>query len=305
MSITQNANRLRIESAAKNGTLGVQGALNADQIKFDTAITTNNSNLEASPSFQRRHVVIRRGETDEESSIVKSVDVDGLTCTMQAAWDSAPASGDTYDVAYRLEDCATFAGCTFESDSHQWVMSRRLIVGIGTTTFGFLGLSHGQVLRLEDRGPTETAFNVNSAGRLEIGTIKNDKANLGAILIFMNDADNEDVMDIVGSAVARIYETTFAAGLNHQGVNSLDVIVQATVDLDHARNNFYAIDAPKLKKRVERFQNFQAISYGTVGDMKLAPWYTGWLQSENDKVIKDEIAVMADAVKVRLLFEGE
>lgn len=301
MGITQNASRVRIESPAKDGTLGAQGVLNADQILFDTAMTTNNGNTEASPTFQRRHVVLRAGEVDEELNIVQSIDVDGVTCTMQEDWLTAPVSGDAYEVAYRLDDVATIAGCDFETDSRQWAMTKRLVIGTATLN-GFLGLSHGQVFRLHDNGPTTSALRGGATGRLAIGMIRNDRANLGATLIFMNDADNELVWDNLAGMWLRLYEFTLMAGRNPEGVNSLDVTVNAGADLEWARSQLYGIDAP-FKKRVERLRDLQGVFYGTVAELKLAPWYTGHMQSENDQAIKEEIAAEPDDTEVRLLVE--
>ena len=179
MAITQNASRVRVESSAKNGTLGTQGALNANQIKFDTAITTNNGNLVASPVFNKRHVCLRKGTGTQEFGLIQSVDVDGVTCTMQADWETAPASGDAYDVSYRLDDVATIDGCDFETDSRQFVMpTKRLIVG-STGLPGFLGMSHGQVLRTAEIDATTSGFRTGDEGIFCMGTIRAGFPNLG------------------------------------------------------------------------------------------------------------------------------
>lgn len=302
MSITQNASRVRVESAAKNGTLGTQGTLNADQIKFDTNISTNNSNLEASPTFQRRHVVIRRGDADEESNHILSVDVDGVTCTCQHDWVAAPASGDTYDIAYRLEDAATIAGLDFESDSQQWTLStKRLTIGDGTN-FAFFGMSHGQVLRLADQGDITSDMRVSGTGRFHIGTIKDDIPNLGATLIFLSDVDNDLAMDWLTGAAGRLYEFTLIAARNHTGVNTIDVTVQAGCDIEWMRSQIYGVDAP-FKIRAERIADVTGAFYSTVGDIKNAPWYSGWLKSETDQTIIDEIAAEPNDTKVRIMLE--
>lgn len=300
MSITQNASRVRIESAAKNGTLGTQGALNANQIKFDTNISTNNSNLEASPSFAGRHVILRRGEIDEELNLIRTVDVDGVTCTCREDWASVPASGDTYDVGYLLEDVATFAGCTFETDSRQWVMDRRLIVGITTTTFGFLGMAEGRVLRLNDEGASNSALQINTLGHFAIGLIKNDRSQFGATLIFTNATDNQLVWDIDGWA--RLYEFTLVSARQPDGINSLDVTIDAGADVDWATAQIHGIDAP-FKRIRKRFKRHDGVDMGTVTDLKAGAWHGGHLLSENDKVIKDEIAAQAGGKRVRLLIE--
>ena len=246
MAITQNASRVRIESSAKNGTLGAQGTLNANQIKFDTNISTNNGNLVTSPVFNRRHVVLRKGTATEEFGLIQSVDADGVTCTMQADWETVPASGDAYDVSYRLDDVATVAGCDFETDSRQWVLpTKRLIVG-ATTLPGFLGMSHGQILRTPEVDATTSGFRTGDEGIFCIGTIREGFPNLGATLIFGDTADNQLSWDILSGATVRLYEFTLAAARNPDGVNSLDVTLATTPapDVEWAMGQHYGVDSP-------------------------------------------------------------
>lgn len=305
MSITTNAERIRVESPAKNGTLGTQGAINANQIKFDTNISTNNGNLMASPTFKRRHVVIREGDADEESQLVESVDVDGVTCTMQDSWVSAPVSGDTYEVAYRLEDVATIAGCDYETDSFQWVIAtKRLVVGSATLN-GYFGMSHGQVLRLADRGATEEDMSVTGLGRFEIGQAVDDDAKFGAIIFYTADTDNDTVFDGANSGTLRLYEATFAAARNHEGVNSIDMDIDATVDLKFGRVNLYGVDSPKLKKVVIRAQDTSTqVYWSTKSDLASSAMWNGWLKSSIDQTIYDALQSEANTAQVRILIEG-
>ena len=314
MAITQNANRVRVESSAKNGTLGAQGAINADQIKFDTAITTNNGNLETSPVFRRRHVILRRGETNEECGLIRSVDVDGLTCTLYKDWIEAPASGDAYDVGYRLEDCATVAGCDFETDSRQWNMTKRLIVGIGATTFGMLGLSHGQILRCDDRGPTQSGLLINDAGWFLIGTIKEtpvgeEVGERGATVLFDNDADDEEVMEIEGTA--HMFEFAMGATRAPEGVTGLVVTHVVGSTVLWARFQGHGMNTP-YKKRVRKIKSGWAgtgvnvlgsTKLGTVADIKEMSFYNGWCHSEADASLKDAISGKADTASVRIFIE--
>lgn len=247
MAITTNLSRIRVESSAKNGTLGSQSAspeLAANQIKFDTAITTNNGNLVASPTFKRRHVCLRKGTSTEEFNIVLSVDVDGVTCTMQEDWINAPASGDAYDVSYRLEDVATITGCDFETDSRQWTLpTKRLIVG-ATTLPGFLGISHGQVLRVPEVDAVTSGLRTGDEGIFCIGMIRNDIPNLGGTVIFGDTADNQLCWDILAGATVKLYEFTLIAARNPDGINSLDVTVDALATVDWQAGHHYGIDSP-------------------------------------------------------------
>lgn len=310
MSITQNLSRVRFESGAKNGTLGTQGTLNADQIKFDTAITTNNGDLETSPSFKWRHVILRRGGVDEEYGLIQSVEVDGLTCNMYADWDSAPASGDTYDIGYKLEDAQTIAGCDFETDSRQWVMTKKLVVGITTTTFGFLGISHGQIIRMQDSGALDSACQVNIAGWLMIGTEKQlssgeTKAERGAVMIFTNDADGENVMELDG--VGRLFEFAMHSARAPDGVTGLTVTHGTSSDVVWSRFQSSGMSTP-YTKRVERLRERWATGTVndlvlTVADVKNMAFYGGWCHSEADQVIREAIVGKADATNVYITVE--
>lgn len=301
MSITASANRIRVESAAKNGTLGTQGALNADQIKFDTNISTNNGNLIASPSFQRRKVILRRGEVDEECNIVKSVGGNGITCTMVDDWEVAPASGDAYDILYKIHDCTTLAGCTQTDDI--FVLTKRLIIGDGTN-FAGLSFNHGEIIRFDDRGPTETALRINNVARLEIGTIKNDRPTFGAILLFTNDTNDETVAEFVNGSIGRLYDFTMASSKREQGVSGLVVTVGATANVNWADSQLYGTDAP-FKRRRGRFKDNQGNFMLDVQDIKDSGMWNGWCKSELDESITDAITNDSEPVgaKVRFIFE--
>lgn len=302
MALSNTVNQIRVDSSAKNGTLGTQGALAANQILFDTAITTNNSNLESSPSFIRRHCILRQGTGTEETSQILTVDVDGVTCTMVDDWATAPASGDAYHIAYKLDDVATIAGCDFETDSRQWVMTKRLIVGTAVNA-GYFGMNVGEILRLDDRGPSETAFRVNAAGRFDIGTIKDDKVTLGAVMIFTNDADDEVVAEFVASSTARLYDFVMMSARRPTGVGGLQVTVNALADMEWARSRLYGMNAP-FKHTVDRFKDVQSAFYATVGDIKGSPMWDGHLKSEADKSLFDLLTSETDNDKrVRILVE--
>lgn len=306
MSITQTISRVRVESAAKNGTLGAQGTLNANQIKFDTAITTNNGNLETSPTFDQRHVILRRGEVDEEWGLINAVDVDGLTCTLLADWETAPASGDAYDVGYTLPDVETIVGCSRETDSQQWVMTKRLVVGVTTTTFGFLGVSYGQILRLHDRGDITTDLQINTLGYFAIGTLKDrpngdSVAERGGILLFDKSNDNEPAMDIDGTA--RMYEFAMLSIRAWQGVRGLTVTHDAGADVQWSRFQGAGMDTP-YKKKQRKFHDVPGVYWGTVKELKdnMAS-LGGWCKGDADESVLDTINLEADNKKVYLVVE--
>lgn len=301
MSITTTTERIRVESAAKNGTLSTQGTLNANQIKFDTNISTNNGDLETSPVFRKRIVVVRRGDADEEHNYIQSVDVDGVTCTCLDNWTSAPVSGDTYDISYGLDDVTTKVGCVFETDSRQWVLTKRLVIGDGTN-FAFLAVLAGQVVRLADRGALEPGLRVVNAGRFQIGTIRDDKATFGGVLIFQHDTNGENCLTLDSGSIIRLYDFTMASARRFDVV-SLDITNNST-DVDWARSKFYGIDAPAFKTQVKRYLDIYGEYFITKADLKNAGMWNGWCKSELDKSVFDALSAEGDSVGIRLLVEG-
>jgi hypothetical protein len=295
MAITTTATVIAVESAAKHGTLGSQAGMSANQVKLDTTIATNNGNLAASPTLARRLVVIRRGQTNEETGAVTSVDADGLTCTCLDNWDIPPSTGDSYYVCYTPDDTATIAGCTKEALTRQYAFTKRLVIGDGTN-FAYFGIGLGHVLRFADSGPTIDALRVRNAGRFDIGTLKGEKPTLGGVILFTNDVDGEVVMTLQSGSIERFYDFTFVSCFKPDGVN-LAVTKEVGAGLSWARGKVYGI-TPKLESR---FYNFGRL---TKGQIVGSPMWNGWLKSEFDqKLVNALTAETDDAARVRILIE--
>jgi len=286
MSITNTADRVRLESNAKNGTLSTQGVLNADQIKFDTNISTNNGNLETSPTFDDRHIILREGTSTEEFNMVTSIDVDGVTCTCINDWDTVPASGDAYEVLYIPEDVSTVPGCDFDSVSRQFIMTKRLIIGVTTTTKGGLGISRGKILRTDDRG-TLSNIQVNSLGWLLIGIQKNlPNGNIlserGGLIIFDKATSNQLAMDIDGHAY--MYDFGMFSMRSHEQVVGLKVTHDASSTIHWSGFQGHGMDTP-YKRRKKRFKNIDGNLLLSITDIKGSAPYKGHLKSELDQVL--------------------
>jgi len=308
MSITNTADRIRIESFAKDGTLPTQGVLNANQIKFPTNISTNNGNLEASPTFDDRHIVLRKGTGTEEINLVTSVNVDGVTCTCINDWDTTPASGDAYDIPYIPEDVATVAGCDFETDSRQFVMTKRLIIGVTTTTKGGLGISRGKILRTDDRGAISN-LQVNSLGWLLIGIQKNlANGNIiserGGLIIFDKATSSQLAMDIDGHAF--MYDFGMFSMRSHEQVVGLTVTHDASATVHWSGFQGHGMDTP-YKRRRKRFQDIDGNLLLSITDIKGSAPYNGHLQSELDEILFEYIddAGEAGANEVMITIEDE
>jgi len=308
MSITNTADRVRLESGAKNGTLSTQGVLNADQIKIDTNISTNNGNLETSPTFDDRHIILREGTSTEERNLVTNVNVDGVTCTCLNDWDTAPASGDAYEFPYIPEDIATVPGCDFDSVSRQFVMTKRLIIGVTTTTRGSLGISRGKILRTDDRGALSNV-QVNSLGWLLIGIQKNlPNGNViserGGLIIFDKATSSQLAMDIDGHAF--MYDFGMFSMRSHEQVVGLTVTHDAGATVHWSDFQGHGMDTP-YKRRKKRFQNINGELLLSITDIKTSAPYNGWLHSELDQTLFDYIDDVGEsgANEVSIIIEDE
>ena len=298
MAITDTGSRIRIESPAKNGTLSTQGA-GDNKITFDTTIATNNGNLATTPSFKGRQVIIRRGDADEETGRISAIDWTGLIGTTLDDWDTPPVSGDTYDVAYGMTDVDTVPGCSQESDSKQYVLTKRLVVGDGTN-FGYIGLSRGEVVRFPDEGPGNNALHIANAGRLDVGTLKGEAARSGAVLIFTHDGDGEVAFRIADGGQVSLFAFTLVSMLRPEGI-VLDVTHGDTAKLKWRRGNLLGISAP-FTHRDYVLKSFLL----TKGEIVTDAAYTGWCRSRMDEGIFDAVDTEAsDSVKVRISIEDE
>lgn len=170
MAITTNATTgLIVTTAAKNGTLPGQTPAGQDQIIFDTTIATNNGNLEVTPTFVGRKVIVRRGQSNEETAKIVVIDGTGLTGTLHQSWTTKPSSGETYHVSYEMDDVATLTGLTLVAKTNIYDFSRQLTVGDGTN-FAYLAAIDGIAISNDDIPSTGYAgVTIESNGRLDIG----------------------------------------------------------------------------------------------------------------------------------------
>jgi hypothetical protein len=180
MTISTSAGGVTIQSTAKNGTLSAQTLATTSSIEvvLDTGVGTNNGNLfsagttfigEAAPTLIGRTMILRRGLGTEETRYITACTLVGgcTVLTVSEAWVQDPASGDTYDFCYTLDDTSTVTGITFGKKSGLYASSRRMILLGGT--FTYLGIHDGAAL--ETNGGTGSVIDIdlNSSAQLDIG----------------------------------------------------------------------------------------------------------------------------------------
>ena len=212
MAITSGAGPgIVVTSAAKNGALGDQSAGGSDQIIFDTNINTNNGNLEASPTFVGRLVVIRRGAANEETRYITAIDGDGVTATVHENWVTPPASGDTYHVSYMIQDAATVQGLTLVTKTNIYESNRRLTIGDGTA-FAFFALVDGQGFELRDDN-VDPAVTVANNGRFDNGYLFSSRAVAAGFMFGIQNGDGEDIYQFNSGSEVRWYDTVVRSAL--------------------------------------------------------------------------------------------
>lgn len=204
MSITSSASPgIIVTSAAKNGTLGTQGAIANNEILFDSAITTNNGNLAASPTFVGRIVVLRRGAADEE---IRYITANSTTtqCTVNEDWVVNPASADTYEISYIIQDAATLTGLSLATKRVQdYTSGRRFTIGSGGGTFALFSLLNGASLETSDNSSTTVAdFIVENGGWFINGYTTAGTAVSGGYIIGVPAVDGELVFDSKAGSTA-------------------------------------------------------------------------------------------------------
>lgn len=194
MSITTQAQAgVQVNSPAKNGTLGSQAsATGLDEVDIGSAITTgNNGNLESTPTYVGRKIIINRGLGSEETRYIKSVA--GTVVTVNSPFDVNPASSDTYAISYNIADAATVTGLTYQSKADFYASGRRLQI----TNGGYFAMTDGAFLETSDNGSTTTAdVTVVSGGRFDIGYEQSGKAAGGGFIVGTPASVGELVLDV-------------------------------------------------------------------------------------------------------------
>lgn len=304
MGISSNATKIEVVTAAKNGTLAAQGTLNANQILFDTNISTNNSNLMASPTFVDRVIVLREGELDEEVNLITAINVDGVTADCHYNWVSEPVSGDTYHVAYVMDDVATVAGCTFDTTSREFVFDRIFQVGQNTANYGLCCAINYQHLRISDEG-LSPGLSVVNGGAFHVGTHQGLQTTEGASIVFTHDGDTEECMQVQNGGIFYAYDFAFESARAGEGV-TLEIKIIAGGVLNWGDGKLIGITAPMTKGRhvLRNITGQGGVPLGTVKELNdNAGSLNGWCTGDMDESVLDAIAGQPDNAKVYLVVE--
>jgi len=205
MAITTNASLgLIVTTAAMNESLPTQSEQTGSNtvVVSDDLASLSNGNLESSPTYIDRLMIIRQGAGDEETRRIVS-DVAG-TGTLRILgtnedWSTVPASSDTIHVSYIIQDAATLTGLTLVNKTVQDFSSgRRFSVGTNTATFAYMAFIDGVGLQLDDNSSTTVAsMTIDSDGRLDCGYIISGTPTSGMKMQGAMGLDGELMIEVI------------------------------------------------------------------------------------------------------------
>jgi hypothetical protein len=219
VGITSSAgDGVRVTSSAKdNGVLSSVGGLPDNQFVVpDTIAATNNGQL-GFTTLNGRLITIRRNEVDEETRYI--TEDHGTTGTISEAWDTPPASGSAYDIAYVIEDAATQTGFSLITKRNRdYSLGRTFNVGNTVTgTFSWFALLDGASMESDNNvGATERAFQVEGDGRWDFGYRQAGTTVPGGYLIQTANTDGEFGFEVVAGGDMRAYELFISSVENVQ-----------------------------------------------------------------------------------------
>lgn len=227
MAITSGASPgVVVTTAAVNEAIPAQTNV-ADatlEVEVSDDITTlSNGNLEATPSYVGRLIILRQGDSTptpvEETRLIVSAAASGVGNTwilgISEPWDNNPATSDTIHVSYIIQDAATLTGLGLITKRVQdYSSTRRFTIGTGAATFAYFALLFGASLETTDNSSTTVAdFTVESDGRFDSGYLSGDGASFdtgvavsGGQLFFTPAVDGELAFEAISGAEVNLYD---------------------------------------------------------------------------------------------------
>jgi hypothetical protein len=211
MAITTGAgDGIRVTTAAKNGTLGSQTGAGTNQIILDTTwAAVNNGNTNS--ILLGRLLILRRGTATEETKKIIAGTSASTTVTVHEDWTVAPASSDTYHIAYCLDDCTALTGCTLSSKTGVYEFTRRLSVGTsGGGAFAYFSITDQQAMETYDNGATPSLV-CESGARFDIGYKFGGEPVGGGIIHCLQNTTNETAINFMSGSIVKWYDPTIIA----------------------------------------------------------------------------------------------
>lgn len=241
---------ITIISPAKNGTLGAQGSIDADQIVLDDSLNATN-NGDITDPLVGRLLILRRNESDEETKqIVEGADTD-TTIRVHEDWTVPPASGDTYDISYVLGDTAAFTGMSLSAKTGVFEASRKILVGDGIS-FTYFAQKDQEAFEIRDNAANDS-LEVADLGRFDVGFLLAGNPGAGGLLNTLNDGDGEPSVNFLSGSKVKIND---AINFSFRASTGYTADVDAVVNVRSWKNINLASDA-----QIAGSGNYQDVSW--------------------------------------------
>jgi hypothetical protein len=222
MAITSSAgDGVRITTAAKNGTVK---SFTGGKVRLEDPIGTgNNGNLEASPTYTNRLILIDGGTGSGQVRFITAEDLtppggdaNDVDLDVSEDWVVNPDNTSTFQISYVQGDVATVNGASVSSKTNVLEMTRELSVGTagggGAFAFLFFGIYQG-VEGTDDTSATQPSIIVEDNGRLQLGYLQGATPVSGAIVTGFRNTADEDFIQINSGGIVRWYASVFRSWL--------------------------------------------------------------------------------------------
>lgn len=236
MAITTGApDGVRVTTAAKNGTVK---SFTGGKVRLEDPITTgNNGQLEASPVYTNRLILIDGGTGVGQLRLITGQtlslgDGDDVDLDVNEAWGTDPDGTSTFQISYVQGDVASVTGATLNAKTGVLEFSRHFTVGNtgGSPAFAmYFGAFYQGIEGTDDNTGTQESIIVENNGWLQFGYLQGGVQISGVIVTGVRNTDAEDFWQFNGGCILRIYASVFRSWLADL---KWEMVADATSDID-------------------------------------------------------------------------
>lgn len=285
MAITSGAGTgIIVTSSAVNETIPAQTNVADTTIEVevsDDITTLSNGNLEATPSYIGRLIILRQGLSNEETRFIVDANASGVGNTwiiqVSEPWTVDPVGNtDTIHVSYIIQDSATLTGLGLVNKTVQdYNSSRRFTIGSGGGTFAFMAFLNGVGLQMDDNGSTTVAsFTVENGGRFDCGYLQEGTPTGGAYLQGANGSNGELAFEVIDGGEWNCY-ATYITGVQRE-LADFNIGTNSKIRFNGVRWSFIINDVI-LGAQDTDLNNIAFLSddTGTTPRIRVRDWATG------------------------------
>ncbi len=285
MAITSGASPgIVVTSAAVNETIPAQTNVsdaNTQVEVSDDISTLSNGNLETTPTYVGRLIILRQGLSNEETRYISAAAASGVgntwLLTVSEPWVVNPVgSTDTIHVSYIIQDAATLTGLTLVNKTVQdYNSTRRFTVGSGGGTFAYMAFLNGVGLQMDDNGSTTVAsFTVEDGGRFDCGYLQDGTPTGGCYMQGANGTNGELSFEVITNGEWNCF-ATFITGVQRE-LADFNVSTTSKIRFNGVRWSFIVNDVI-LGAQDTDLNNMAFLSddTGTTPRIRVRDWATG------------------------------